>query len=340
MLVLLKRTMDATTYVMETTSSDSILNYTNMNMTNPFGDKYNLILKIRFYVLGSVIPVGLVFNCVAFIVLVLSKMRHRTTGHYLIALSVADNVALIGEYIYWLSAYDGFKATTALELYFVWRIDFWCKFVTLLRYSGRIWSSWIVITIVIERYISIKFPLKVKFISTPHRAKIIIFSLFLMAFGLGSFAFFMESEERYGFHDCIVKKGYNEAQRIFFLISFLIFNLLIPTALIALFTCLIIFYTSRQARFRKLYQDKNSGRDAQQDNLNTILLAVGGSFVLCHLPYTTMYIVEKYLWRVDRSNLTDSDFVIFTLTHMTYIVDILNNCINFFLYCLCGSSFR
>ena len=53
---------------------------------------------IYFYGVSVIVPVGVVCNALSFAVFVGSQtLRRTTTGHYLIALSIADIIFLLGE---------------------------------------------------------------------------------------------------------------------------------------------------------------------------------------------------------------------------------------------------
>jgi len=65
---------------------------------------------IYFYLLGFIIPCGLLCNVFCLLVCGLSDgLRRTTTGHYLMALAASDFMFLIGDLIRWInmSAADG-----------------------------------------------------------------------------------------------------------------------------------------------------------------------------------------------------------------------------------------
>ena len=65
---------------------------------NIYGDFKTLILHVKFYLLAIVIPPGLILNILTFICFVTStSLRRTTTGHYLVALTVADFTFLVGK---------------------------------------------------------------------------------------------------------------------------------------------------------------------------------------------------------------------------------------------------
>jgi len=63
------------------------------------------MLDCYFYSLGVIIPTGLLCNAFCLTVCALSHgLRRTTTGHYLMALAIADSLFLIGDLIRWLNS--------------------------------------------------------------------------------------------------------------------------------------------------------------------------------------------------------------------------------------------
>lgn len=60
-----------------------------------------------FYCMGVIVPTGLLCNAFCLVVCALSHgLRRTTTGHYLMALAVADSLFLVGDLIRWMNAAD------------------------------------------------------------------------------------------------------------------------------------------------------------------------------------------------------------------------------------------
>ena len=61
-------------------------------------DVHTTRIYVKFYALGFLLPFGFFFNTFAFVVFVLApRIRRTTTGRFLLALSVADNMFLVGK---------------------------------------------------------------------------------------------------------------------------------------------------------------------------------------------------------------------------------------------------
>jgi len=60
-----------------------------------------------FYAMGAIIPTGLLCNAFCITVCAVSHgLRRTTTGHYLMALAVADSLFLVGDLIRWMNSSD------------------------------------------------------------------------------------------------------------------------------------------------------------------------------------------------------------------------------------------
>ena len=108
----------------------------------PGNTLYDLVKHIKISMLGVIVPVGIIGNILTLTVLLKSTMRKRKTGHYLLSLTLADTVLLLGELMLLLNSYN--SKGTVLGFDFAMSVDIWCKIMTYSRYVGRIWSSWMI----------------------------------------------------------------------------------------------------------------------------------------------------------------------------------------------------
>ncbi len=305
----------------------------------PTPDDFDTVKDAVFYALAFIIPIGIVANCLAFTVIALSYMCRSTTGHYLLSLALADTTLLIGELLLWMNS-----RVNILGLTFSERVDFWCHFVNYVRYSGRLWSSWVTVIITAERYITIAFPLKVGRISTPCKAKIVIVVEILVSFALASFVWFtLGVGVHKGTPRCLIKS--HDAYQVLSITIMGFGELVIPSVIVCIFTGLIIRKLSEASRNRRQQLEgqrmvRMPSSVSQERQLTYILLAVAITFVLVRLPYVVTYYVNEYkeeMW----GHLTPwQNFYIYTANKIANVLSVVNYCINFFLYCLCGSTFR
>ena len=236
-----------------------------------------------------------------------------------------------------------------VQIYFMDTSEFMCQLVHIVRYVAKLASAWITVAITIERFITVAFPLKVTRISTPKIAKLAIGGIWLVSLILGIFPLWTVEVRPVRFIPytaCLVGDMYN----IFNWISLRVGSLLVPGLLMMIFTVLIAVCLCRaeEARMRRLSTNSSKSGTLQAYNrvcrlehqLTVMLLAVAISFILFRLPYTVTFYVKHYenihfpetdIWRSYR--------IVFALK-ITDIFVSLNYASNFFLYCLCGSTFR
>ena len=116
-------------------------------------------------------------------------------------------------------------------------------------------------------------------------------------------------------------------------------ELVIPSVVVCIFTALIIRKLSEASKHRKRVL-RMSSSVSQERQVTYILLAVAITFVVIRLPYVVTFYVNEYkeeLW----PHLSDWEkFYIYAANRIAYVLSVVNYCINFFLYCLCGSTFQ
>ncbi len=301
---------------------------------------YDVVRQIKFYMLAIIIPVGIVTNSLALSVFFNSALRKQTTGHYLISLAFADTFLLCGELLLWINT-ERIRGEPPLGS-FMMKHDFWCKLIMYMRYAGRIWSSWVTVIITVERYIIVAFPLKVILISTTIKAKIVIVIEILLSFAITVYPFFTLGVYDYrGKVGCyFIMENYEQYQN-WNLAVMGCGELIVPSAIVCVFTALILVKVTQANRTRARLAGGRPSRDnSQQAQLTAVLLAVAIAFVVIRLPYTILFNInaeKTYLW----PNLgVWASFWIYASNSVAQWLAVLNYSINFFLYCLCGTTFR
>ena len=119
-----------------------------------FSEEITLTTKLFFFSYVIVILAGLTGNILSFCVLMRQEIRKTSTAVYLIALSIADTLSLLGgpmtDYV------------LASELFLGW---YWpslstlsCKLYMFLYFLNPQMSAWCLVSVTIERIIVIYFP--------------------------------------------------------------------------------------------------------------------------------------------------------------------------------------
>lgn len=298
---------------------------------------------VRFYTLGVIIPLGIVCNLVSAAVFLRSRLRTSTPGQYFLALALADNMILVGEHVLWMNRLDseGYR----LGMSFMNTMPVICKGVNFLRYTGRLWSSWIVVAISAERLITVAFPLQVYKFSNIRKARMVIVGELLISLGLSIVAFFMLGVQEYqGRARCLVLTDYGPVYSTWSMACLIAGEMIIPSILVTIFTALIIWKLARAQEARLLSQEgQRESRNRAKERQPTIaLLAIAVTFITIRFPYIVAYQVYS---KWNTKTLTNEDDAwtyihIYGAYSITFIFAVMNYAINFLLYYIFGSTFR
>lgn len=223
---------------------------------------------------------------------------------------------------------------------------FWCHVTYYLRYAGKLASAWITVIISFERFLTVAYPLKVARISTPTIAKTVIGAIFVTCFILGAYPFWTIGLKHIQDHSTYcgyTDQGYYE---LWSMIVLRIGSLFVPSVFIFIFSVLQVTFLYRAKKERKAQlqshrrMSKNSSNKSVHAQLTLMLIIVSISFLVLRLPYTiTFYLNDRKseIW-IPLEPLIS--YRIYLANKICDLVAISNYAVNFFLFCLCGSSFR
>ncbi|KAK2146523.1 hypothetical protein LSH36_602g01034 [Paralvinella palmiformis] len=308
---------------------------------------YLLIRDVYFVLNGFIVCSGLLFNSVALMVFATSPtLRRSTTGHYLIALSLADSTYLLGDFFRWLASKSHSFTEYTKYANLLNKYDVVCKLVNTIRYTAMLCSSSITVAITTERFLTVKWPLKIAQISTPRSAKIVIAfvavgSLTLCIFPLWCLKIYPVAQT--GHDSCQIDVSKIELFKTMVWVAIRVMALIIPSVIVSFFTAWIIVLLKKRDRDKYDLQAHISPIDRRyllERQLTVMLVAVAIAFVLLRLPYTIVWDINQFkrsIWKPLDPWLSYHIYVAYKLTD---ILAITNYAINFFLYFLCGSTFR
>ena len=341
-------TLSSLPYVYPTTSE--------LRIPGPSADHYDTVRDIRFYALGVIIPCGLIANCIAITVFVKSKLFQTVPGLYFSCLAIADNTVLIGELLLWLNT----RTSHGTKMFnFMNSHDFFCKVIYAIRYSGRAWSSWITVSITIERFLCVTFPFKAHRWSSRAKTKFVIITMFILAMSIALYPLWPTNYIGVGIYKneplCMMlwetKNKYDIWNWVFVAVG----ELFIPSAMVTVFTAVIIFQLvkaySRRVRMMSTRASSHSmsllstsiktvpgsSRNRYDLQPTVTLVVVAVSFIIIRLPYTVMFYINNH-----KENLDDAwtRFYIYAAYSFALALSVINYAINFFLYCLSGNQYR
>ena len=240
------------------------------NMTSSLTSSSGLLSKHEdiwygcFVVTGVILPLGLVCNTLSLIVFMTSKAMIKTsTGHYLVALSIADWLFLVGDFIRWLHSASPATKQFYVDVNFMYRVGVVCKLTHFLRYGAKLASAWTTIAITVERYISVRWPLHAHHMSTVSRARLVVAAVYLACFALGAYPLWTVDVAQYDARTTACKIVDVLRYEVWSWVSLRIGSLLLPGVLMSILTGLIILSLARakdQRLTRLSYRQVSQGR--------------------------------------------------------------------------------
>ena len=276
----------------------------------------------QIYIFPLIFVIGLIGNGLSFAVMTRKSLRGQVASFYISLLAVLD--------------------TITLSLIIVPRwilVSFEVEVIAYSQTACKIWSfsmvwmsdsvSWIVSLIAIDRFVNIIFPHKAKTLITLKRSiwMSIVVILFLFVINLQ----LLFAKQLVIKHD-IKNKTYlhcgfssTSAYFIFTWIDLACFCV-IPFTIISFCNAAIIF---------RLYLKKSRSVEQKMTSITLTLILVSLCLLICTLPFE-IYQLSVKEWPDKTTALHETDFLYLFSNFLLYI----NNSINFFVYCLVGTSFR
>ena len=288
---------------------------------------------------------GMVGNSLVFVVLTKSSMRQTTCSIYLRFLAVFDSLVLCVNLVrYWIihvTDYDLRDYGAAV-----------CKMHTWAAYWVSYTSAWLLVSVTVERCVSVWFPHKVKTFCTKRKTYIIIIAIILIMalinahylYGLGDK---YDTEENVTFCDSIYEGHYNFFTFIWPWVDLSIYSLL-PSTILTVCNISIIFkvISSNRRILRDNSVRGNSTQNGslafrryQQSSLTAMMLTTSIIYVVCTTPFCIYVIYSANItfefWDNSQEKAVDD-----LLWAAVNILQFTNNSINFILYCVSGKRFR
>ena len=287
------------------------------------------------WLIGSpiVIAIGIIGNSLSILILSRKRMRKHTSAFYFTVLAVTDllvlTVGLLRNFIEALIGYDPIRTYSQES----------CKIHTFLVYFLGQFSAWVLSSVTAERFISVWFPFKARYLRTRKNAAIglVILAVFLSSVDVHFFWTRGLSALANDTVKCIPLDKYSHFTKVIWNILDSLLLTYIPSACMIALNILIIIKL-------KLLRWRNKGgvifaHDSNSTRVNTMtamLLTVTFTFVVLMTPLTLYLIGQNDWWEYQHYH--DSSFRIYfaAANQLMY----MNNAINFLLYYVSGNRFR
>ena len=289
---------------------------------------YKVAKYINKYWLPIVIPLGLVGNTLSFLVMIRPHNRSISTCIYMAAISINDNAMMCIEVHAWfVSAFD-------IHGWYLWE----CKTAAYLVFFSLQCTTYLILSMTIDKYIAIKWPHKAATYSTPGRAKMTILTIITFV-ALYNFPQFFITTLIEG--NCYAYSAKGILTKVFSWSTFVL-NGVIPFTLLIHINYVIV-KTVRKSRKMFTVNVRTAGVETRQktmkgveNQLTTMLLLITTLFLILLLPTYIRFIYASFVSSDTPSKFATS-LLIFEISWKLFAT---NSSINFFLYCVSGTKFR
>ena len=290
------------------------------------------------------IILGLMGNSLVFVVLTKSSMKQTTCSIYLRFLAVFDSLVLcVNLARYWiihLTHYDLRNYTPFVCMIHTWA-SYWVSYT----------SAWLLVSVTVERCVSVWFPHKVKTFCTKRKTYIIIIAIILIMALINSHFIYILGNDIDTTNNWTYCHSIYEDSNFLALawpwVDFLIYSLF-PSTILSVCNISIIYKVISSNR--EIFQNSSSNesntrnssvtfRRSQESSLTAMLLVTSITYVVCTTPFClfTIYYASSTRILFDDTKKAAVVGLVFAVINM---LQFTNNCINFILYCVSGRRFR
>ncbi|XP_069124989.1 lysophosphatidic acid receptor 4-like [Argopecten irradians] len=298
-----------------------------------------LVRGLLSYGTSLVIVLGLLLNCVSFIVLTRKHMRRSTTNLYLSVLAVYDMLSLTMNFMIGVLRGQNLSINKDFQDH-----ESLCKFHGVIVELFNLLSVWVILSFTVERFIMIKFPLKAKTLTVRRAAFAIIgvsSAVFLFSMHKVAVSGF-EGDSVFGYKACKTRRAIFP-EIIYFYVAF---NTWLPTFIIVGLNALIIFEIRKNQIKRKAMTTTSLSK--KDEKATKLLLVVSSTYVILILPLGLIQSTELIWNTTAKVNPGHPDYIDFQSTKIKlkwaraffFFFYQFNFAINFFLYVSSSSATR
>ena len=302
--------------------------------------KSDLAGKIRTSFAFITIIVGLVGNSISFRVMTSKAMRVTSAGVYFAAIALSDTATLLtGQLpaiLYQLANFD------------VVNVHYWsCRWFFAMLFTFADTAVWLMLSVTVDRFISVVFPLKRRDLCTPKRAVVCCVSLLGAALLKNLHIFWTRGRQvtqqpdgTYVTTECGFPRPEYEHFETFIRpwLAFTLYAFIPITGLVVLNVSIAVAlwrHSKKQENSNNQTDGNNSRASRQAAQLTWMLLTVSVTFTILITPSIVVLIAKPYVATSPARSASYSllEAVADTLAYV-------NHSSNFFLYCLSGAGFR
>lgn len=300
------------------------------------------------YVLFTICFAGVCGNLLVFCVLTRKALRTSTTAVYLQVLALTDTLVLLTS----IFRYKSYKVllTEKANTDAVFHLDAYIEvYVEPFFWIFLGVSSFVTLLLSTERYLAVKYPLTVKRTCTVHLVSVCIVAVVLIVTVITIPIFFSYEIRHIMFHEIQTTIAYPTDFGIHqhYVCTYTHYVLplvwyMFPWLLLAIVNTLLALHVRRSSRIRVGVPNVlNPNR-----NLSLLIILVVVVYMICNFPRCIISIMK--LVDTNNSNClkdTRTSNPSYSKTYLVSVVvanilNVLNSCVNIFVYCVVGTKFR
>ena len=284
-------------------------------------DPWSWIMAVYLVVTVLTVILGLFGSIFTIIIMRKEPFKSSSYGIHLTALAVADMLSLIlitcykDSTIYFLQK-DIFAESNTICKMFIYSI---C--------TTRVFTSWNIVFISVERFIAVWFPFKFRQLSSKRTALNVTGCFFIAANIVAIFPTLSSSVRNDGCSPDVTVGAISLS-----IAMLAILHIIIPTIILLFFTPLTVFKLAKQQMSRR----RMSCTDRTEHSTYATVMLIG--IVISYIVLICSPFFARVVIRYTGTTQADSNYGL--MNEIISITDQINCSINFFIYGLLGSEFR
>lgn len=278
--------------------------------------------------------IGIPLNILSLIIIFRGSLWKTTIFRYLAAVSGGDLLVLIGY------AFRGFAIVQIKNITSDLYKLLYCQFSAFFYISFIQFSALNLVAVTFDRYLCVAHPTKAKIWSSLRTCNRVIIGLIVYTLGVNMFIpFAQDHAERISPSriECMPKNRVGKFMYDYFLTYTAFVYSYFPSITLAILNVLIVISLKKHSKSVKLAKEnsKDEKMKAVTRRLTILNLFISTSFIGLTFPISCFIIYARTFSKNFASNPIER-----TIYETTFIINSLNHVINFFVYCLCGQTFR
>ena len=282
---------------------------------------------ITIFAVPPIVLLGLTGNLLSVCVMLRKRFRSTSTSVYLIALAVVDSIYLIDNFMFvnWVRIFFGID----IRLFSVLA----CQFYVYGLYVCKCLGAWLVVAVTFERLVAVKWPHRARDLCTRRRAYYAICGIILTTCTLYIYIPVVHTiwyEGPIG-PDCSFTLPENLVLTALHFLDMFMYSLIPSILLLGTNIALIRSIATQTKTFTKANSRGKRLVKSDTRRLTAMLLAVSLTYLVLTFPVTAIHVYKVFVH-------TPKNWVEIYTT--AYSISLVNNAINFVLYCVSGPAFR